>query len=76
MKFPECTGSLVPGKRVPVRIDYFLKSASVRNEKGTSCTPLEMTRTISGPREGNHQRYGINNGHEPWSGGFLRGTFS
>jgi hypothetical protein len=75
MKFPEYTGSLIPEKRVPVRIDYFPKCQSVRNEKGTSVIPPEMTLTVSGPREGNLQRYGINNGHEPWSGGFLRGTF-
>jgi len=75
MNYPECTGSLVPKKRVPVRIDYFPDRQSVRYEKGTSDTSLEMTGTISGPREGYYQRYGINRDYEPCSGGFLRGTF-
>ena len=75
MKFPDCTGSPIPEKRVPVRIDYFPERQSARHEKGISDTPLEMTGTISGPREGYHQRYEISKDYEPCSGGFLRGTF-
>ena len=75
MNYPEYTGNLVPKKRVPVRIDSFPEHQSARNEKGTSDTSLEMTGTISGPREGYYQRYGINRDYESCSGGFLRGTF-
>jgi Zn-finger nucleic acid-binding protein len=76
MNYPECTGSLVAGKRLPFRMDYYPECSSVKYEKGKSDSPLEVTGIISNPREGGQQRFEIIKDYEPGSGGFLRGTLN
>jgi len=76
MNYPECTGNLVAGKRLPFRIDYYPERPFVKYEKGKPYCPLEIKGIISNPREGERQRYEIIKDSEPARGRFLCGTFN